>query len=375
MRAADLAARSAAPVLSAARPAQTVASLDLLRLMAALLVVLFHFGYYAALDRDPAGLFGILGQNLRFEALMPYAEAGWVGVYVFFVISGFVIAMSAQGKSPAQFAIGRVTRIWPALVVFATLALIAVLIRTPLPSGESLARWVRALLLSPQGPWIDGAIWTLTVEAVFYGLICLLIATLGVGRLPQVARMVALASALFWLVVMGGAATGIAAAYWAKVTLLTTGAFFALGILFYDGHRAGWTAARVMWCGVAMAASAAALAQFAQDNGLNADGQAVLLWAGLIVLGIVMTGAERRWRPGAGMRMLARRLGLMTYPLYLVHQISGGFVVWLLLQAGLGAGAAVSVMVGVILLVSYGFTLWIEPPLRRGLQVGLQRWA
>jgi peptidoglycan/LPS O-acetylase OafA/YrhL len=42
------------------------------------------------------------------------AHQGWTGVYLFFLISGFVICMSAWGRSVGQFAASRITRLFPA---------------------------------------------------------------------------------------------------------------------------------------------------------------------------------------------------------------------------------------------------------------------
>ena len=67
------------------KPAQDrVPALDLLRLFAALAVVVFHYAYRgAAAD-------GFTKVSL--PALEPIAKYGWFGVELFFVISGFVIA-------------------------------------------------------------------------------------------------------------------------------------------------------------------------------------------------------------------------------------------------------------------------------------------
>src|SRR5436305_15044411 len=68
--------------------------LDIMRFTAALSVAVFHFTWQT--------------ENAW---LMP---CGWVGVQIFFVISGIVIANSAYGATAPSFAFGRFLRLYPA---------------------------------------------------------------------------------------------------------------------------------------------------------------------------------------------------------------------------------------------------------------------
>ena len=82
--------------------------LDLLRLLAAALVVLNHFGAFSSARPD-------VGKPFAFPILHFATGFGWVGVEIFFVISGFVIALSARGATPDGFIKRRALRIFPAL--------------------------------------------------------------------------------------------------------------------------------------------------------------------------------------------------------------------------------------------------------------------
>ena len=69
----------------------------------ALMVVVFH------LVSNPSRIWGKPPQEV-FGALYDVFHYGWLGVDLFFLISGFVICMSAWGRSLGQFFVSRVVR-------------------------------------------------------------------------------------------------------------------------------------------------------------------------------------------------------------------------------------------------------------------------
>lgn len=82
-------------------------ALDAVRITAALVVVLYH---YVALGTA----WGLSGTQHLFPALRPFALYGWLGVEIFFIVSGFVICMSAWGRTVGDFATSRISRLFPA---------------------------------------------------------------------------------------------------------------------------------------------------------------------------------------------------------------------------------------------------------------------
>ena len=73
-----------------------IATLDLLRLAAALAVVFFHYFFRGATAGDlVAG---------GYPSIAPIAIYGYLGVNLFFLISGFVIAWSTENRGWEQFA-------------------------------------------------------------------------------------------------------------------------------------------------------------------------------------------------------------------------------------------------------------------------------
>jgi peptidoglycan/LPS O-acetylase OafA/YrhL len=99
---------------------EPIYGLDLLRFAAAMLVTLYHFRFRLPESGD------MMVAYLRTPKPLPVADTGWwfcwIGVQVFFVISGLVIAYSVEGTSRAQFVRSRVARLLPAMLICATVA-------------------------------------------------------------------------------------------------------------------------------------------------------------------------------------------------------------------------------------------------------------
>ncbi|MER9864925.1 hypothetical protein [Mesorhizobium sp. M0185] len=78
------------------RQSGRLVGLDLLRIFAAFSVMLFHFAYWSWAPTVASTPKSITGGALQYPELIPFSWWGWVGVEIFFVISGFVIAFSAS---------------------------------------------------------------------------------------------------------------------------------------------------------------------------------------------------------------------------------------------------------------------------------------
>lgn len=137
-----------------------VRSIHYLRGMAALLVVFFHFRFY---------LNGVYAQKDLGTLLF---GGGAFGVDLFFIISGFIIAMSTEKKSsPLIFVVRRFFRIYPAFILTFLVGVIFIYYNLP---TESIVRAMFFIhkdygLDSPSfGYNVLGPAWTLTYEFYFY---------------------------------------------------------------------------------------------------------------------------------------------------------------------------------------------------------------
>src|SRR3954454_12380212 len=87
--------------------------------------------------------------DVLYPSAAPYTWFGWVGVEIFFVISGFVIANSASTSSPGGFLLGRALRIYPAVWVCATATFLILLLFGSGPASELILPYVHAMLMVP----------------------------------------------------------------------------------------------------------------------------------------------------------------------------------------------------------------------------------
>lgn len=212
-------------------------NLNLVRMIAATAVLVSH-AWPITLGPDAVEPFSaFIGQSL-----------GTMAVYVFFTISGYLIASSYAGNpDPSRFLLARFLRLFPGL--FASL-LVVTFVMAPLvsayspganPTGSDLVRFlVRNLtLVSPQYdlpgvfdtnpyPAIEGSIWTLLYEVACY-LGVLMIGLAGAFLAPWRLWAVLAFYALLWFTFpfWGGGLHP-------KLDALQRLSFpFALGVFFY----------------------------------------------------------------------------------------------------------------------------------------------
>ncbi len=227
--------------------------LDLLRFGAALGVAVFHLMFwswgYSSINA-PMGFERYVAAEIPFPAAAPFTWFAWVGVEIFFVISGFVIANSASKGSAKEFLFGRALRLYPAVWVCSTLTFIVLVVFAKGSASEFIVPYIRAMLLIPKGisgEWLDCIAWTLAAEMAFYGLVFCSLLTKKI-TLRHLAWGLTIYSAVFngfSMLVLSGAFESHMF-YWVVMMfrvpgaawLLNHGCFFALGIwLFMSANR------------------------------------------------------------------------------------------------------------------------------------------
>lgn len=284
--------------------------LDLLRFLAALAVVIFHYAFRGYARGDMS--------TMPYPLLAGPAKYGYLGVELFFMISGFVILMTASNNNLKVFFISRVVRICPAFWVCCTITYLLILaIGQPRYTADFYQYVINMTFLSdvlgvlP----IDGVYWSLFAEIKFYLMISIL---LGFKKIEKIETYL-----VVWLLI---SATAEVFAFEKMRWVLVTdyAAYFIAGATFYNIWTKGFSITRVLLLAGALvlaAYTAMAWAELletkyaAEYNNLIICSTIVLFFITFLLIATNKTAAI-----GA---LSWTALGALTYPLYLLHQMIG----------------------------------------------------
>ncbi|MEU9332015.1 acyltransferase [Streptomyces sp. NPDC048290] len=334
--------------------------IDGIRLIAALMVVVHHYAGTNRVDQPGNAIWGRPVSEIM-PTVFRFASFGWIGVEIFFVISGFVICMSCWGRTPRQFFVSRVIRLYPAywFGVFFTTAVLVLLpgVWERLPLRDVLFNLTMLQAGSEVGN-VDAVYWTLWAELRFY-LLFLVVVAMGLTY-----RRV-IVFCCVW-----GAAAMLAPV--ADLRLLTLAAdpsatwYFIAGLALYLMHRFGQDL--LLWGILAMSwlMGQRELALRVEYEGVSSWRGAVLIFTVfLLVMVAIALGHTHRVR---GKWLVTA--GCLTYPLYLTHYLAGTTVISRLRDA-MDARLLVVLVTAGFLALSWLIHRWVERPVSRRLKRGL----
>jgi peptidoglycan/LPS O-acetylase OafA/YrhL len=343
-----------------------IASIDGLRTIAIFAVVAFHYCYR-------------WGPPLNSESLYPYGAAlaglpgvrfGGSGVQLFFVISGFVIAMTLERcKTPLEFVVRRYARLGPAMLLFSAITFAAMHLIPGAPFPERWVWFVSSITfidpvqlnrIAPSVGFysIDGVYWSLYVEVQFYALAC----------------VAYFAARKRFRVIIGVLSAITCALLFARIPLvspLSNNLFMPLFLpWFVMGVGFHALALRADWPIGAFLVSVGTLELIAQSAAGTRDAVPI----GVVVLVPILFAAALWFRPlvaTLSLRPLVT-IGGASYGLYLIHENVGIAVLHSLppMNGTVGGIVAVAVAAGCTLIAIASFR-WIERPASRAIRARL----
>ncbi|MFF2080741.1 acyltransferase family protein [Kitasatospora sp. NPDC058162] len=299
---------AAAPVPRAAAKPKRLPALDGFRFVAAILVVCFHLSSMWFLwDKSPADV--LPRDYVRFTSY------GWLGVELFFMISGFVICMSSWGRGISQYFTSRVVRLYPAYWCGVIITSAVTLYFGGATSSPT--KWDRlvnlTMLQEPMGvTYVDSVYWTLWVELRFYLLFAVVV---WMGTTYR--RVVAFCVIWTTAGILSVATDSKALQY---VLAPNTTPFFVAGIAFYLMYR--YKQNLLLWGIVGFSFVLAEHNVIERHRIVEHDIRRHLAeWPTHFVVAVffvIMAGLALGWFNRLDFRWFTN-LGTLTYPLYLLH--------------------------------------------------------
>lgn len=337
------------------RPARQdhIATLDLLRLAAALAVVFFHYFFRGAAAE------GALAEG--HPSVAPFALYGYLGVNLFFLISGFVIAWSAEGRFWQEFAIARFVRLYPGYLLCMTITFVIVMAFGAPLFSTSLGQYAANLSMFAPAlgqPFMEGVYWSILLELVFYGWVTL-------ALLGGVFQNWKLGLIFVWLAISASNEFFIESRAVRLLFITEFGPFFAAGVLVHHIHAHGRSLAALLLLCAAFLLSCSTLS-VTQQWMLREYGIAVSqphLVIANIVMHSVLIGAILL-RSYVVPSALTLALGGLTYPLYLLHQ-KIGYIAINSAAPLVGKWAAALGCVALMVLLSWVIWQYFERPAQR----------
>ncbi len=309
---------------------QTIGNLQILRLVAAAMVLFGHLNHE------------VLKKPVLAAGFVPFQPIWWhCGVDIFFVVSGFIMALITRdsfGKpgEAGRFFRARVVRLVPMYWLFTSLTLLAMVL-VPAEMRHHTTNWKQVLgsyMFVPLTLNADGAPrpvmilgWTLNYEMLFYVIFA------GAMRLDRRRGLIAINAALMTLAAVGLAfPLPMPFKVWCDPIVLE----FLLGIGLYGlWQRHGPLPA---WAGLAMLALGyLAMAAFMAAGIANHFDAYRLIWGGVPAAMIAAGVLLLRDRPAPGpVKRIFMRGGDASYALYLSHPFVLSAVALFCAKAGLG---------------------------------------
>jgi len=339
--------------------------LDLLRFSAAVAVVLYHYFscYPTGIDAN-SGFIGAVSVVTRY---------GYLGLDLFFMVSGFVILWSAIDRDPLGFAVSRFSRLYPSFwASIAFTVLVILLLRDLIPKITTPPLNMRTILANAtmvpaifNAHLIEGVYWTLEIELRFYALI------FGLLLFRQIRHVEVWLS--IWL------AIAIAALFvklpWVikYVILQPYGPLFIAGCLFYLVLSTGLTIARAVHL-IVLAVVCGYICLDQRSQFITADWlSAFVVPLALVSFFAIFTVVSLR-KKELRTRRYSDALGALTYPLYLTHATMGSLL-YAVLRPRIGATISLVAVTGLAFAVAWVVTVTVDKPARKPVAAFLYRAA
>jgi len=239
---------------------------------------------------------------------------------------------------------------------------------------------------------MEGVYWTLILEVVFYGIVAALIWAGRFSKIDVLAKALTIYSGVAIIICLAAQFTDSSAVHWIanlvrgkRQILAWHGVFFALGIYFYlwsDGRPSRSYSAFSLVTFALCCLQIYVAAAFPQrlDDASTGSVKGVASWlppllvfsAFTSIIPVSIIYKERiatlvSHKSG----MIIRTLGLMSYPVYLIHFTLGVVLIREMVVAGIAPVFALGLAAFALIGLSFVIAKYWEPPIQRWLKARL----
>ena len=332
-------------------------ALDVLRFLAAFAVVMYHYTY----RKLP-----ITGHEDAFAAIDVVTKFGFLGVNLFFMISGFVILQSALSRNPTGFAISRATRLYPTYWVCVTLTTAVLILFSNGLEDLSLFKYLANMTMLNDYIGvgnIDSVYWTLQAEIKFYACIFVLM-LLGWVRNYKVWMSVWLAATVSYFFIQQPYFMG-----WLISPFYSC--YFIAGAAFYLAMINGFKLFHIAILLITLLLALAGSHKQVESYIRSPDELDKIITNGILLLSYLLFYLLSTNKLNFNKSLLITYLGGITYPLYLIHA-KAGKVIFDQISYYLSPYIALFLIICFVLLISLVLHIYVEKKLSNFFKLTLE---
>lgn len=336
-------------------------SIDILRFIAALAVVMYHYAF-----RGP-----LVGETLlEVEEISSYFKYGYLGVHLFFIISGFVILLSVQQNSVLKFVKSRIVRLYPAFwfCVLISFSCIYFLGQNYFKTSF-LELFINLTMFNSfvGVKSIDGVYWSLHIELFFYFLILCYLLIRRIWPSFNEDRFI-----LSWLIL---SFTTLIIDYDSHLILkllkliliFKYSSFFIAGMLFFKIYKRNHIKYKMLlvptlFLSVYLEIESTQYMIEEFHTNFSTYITSLFIIGFYVIFYLITTGVF-----DVRNRLVYLKFGLLTYPLYLIHQVVG-FIIFNHFVGAINDYVLLNVVILFMLIFSFLINKYIERPISEFLK-------
>jgi peptidoglycan/LPS O-acetylase OafA/YrhL len=324
--------------------------------VAALYVVFYHYGFRGFAKDDMS--------VVQYQPLEGFSKYGYLGVDLFFIISGFVILMTAKNSNIVDFCISRFSRLYPAYWVGIALTTLVVVYfggeRFNVTSGQ-VAFNLTMLNGFFEIPYVDGVYWSLLVELKFYIVMGFILLFNKIKYIKMFAYLLMGIAVLQLVMPFGESPFPLKLLYY--FTFPRWSCYFIAGMFFFlmkSENKIGTYVIPVIICYFVSIQYAFLKADHYNEmyNGIFSYTTVALLVTVFYVSMFLISISKLEFLN----KKVFLSFGVLTYPLYLIHQ-NIGFIALNNLHSYLNKWVLLVLLILTMLGASYLISKYLEKPM------------